>query len=129
MTATHSKVEKLSFSGQDEDFTAFSELFEARMHMLNLGKYLKDKLTVPAYKEDETRGEETARVKEDDERKKQRFIVWYELVQCLDKASINFIRLHKLHNTDGVEAWKAIVEKHRSAERPASRRCPFSWLD
>ena len=97
--------------------------------MLNLGKCLKDKLTVPAYKEDETRGEETTRVKEDDERKKQRFIVWYELVQCLDKASINFTRLHKLHNTDGVEAWKVIVEKHRSAERPASRHCPLSWMD
>ena len=63
MTATNSKLEKLSFSGKDEDFAAFSEQFEARMHMLNLGKCLEDKLTVPAYKEDETRGEETARVK------------------------------------------------------------------
>ena len=115
MTATHSKLEKLSFSGKDEDFAAFSEQFEARMHMLNLGKCLEDKLTVPAYKEDETRGEETARVKAEDERKKQRFMVWCELVQCLDKASINFIRLHK---PDGVEAWKAIVGKHRSTERP-----------
>ena len=152
MTATHSKLEKLSFSGKDEDFAAFSEQFEARMYMLNLGKCLEDKLTVPVYKEDETRGEETARVKSEDERKKQRFMVWCEFVQCLDKASINFILLHKpdgfkaedeekkqrfmvwcelvqcldkasinfirLHKPDGVEAWKAIVGKHRSTERP-----------
>ena len=78
-------------------------------------KCLEDKLTVPAYKEDETRGEDTARVKAEDKRKKQRFMVWCELVQCLDKASINFIHLHK---PDGVEAWKAIVGKHRSNERP-----------
>ena len=52
MTATQSKLEKLSFSGKDEDFATFSEQFEARMHMLNLGKRLEDKLTVPAYKED-----------------------------------------------------------------------------
>ena len=115
MTATHSKLEKLFFSGKDEDFAAFSEQFEARMYMLNLGKCLEDKLTVPAYKEDETRGEETARVKAEDERKKQRFMVWCELVQCLDKPSINFIRLHK---PDGVEVWKTIVGKHRSTERP-----------
>ena len=103
MTATQSRLEKLSFSGKDEDFATFSEQFEARMHMLNLGKCLEDKLTVPAFKKDETRGEETARVKAEDERKKQRFLVWCDLVQCLGKALINIIRLHKL---DGVEAWK-----------------------
>ena len=119
MTATHSKL-KLSFSGENEDFAAFSEQFEARMHILNLGRCLEDKLTVPAYKEDETRGEETASVEAEDERKKQRFmvscvIVQCELVQCLDKVSINFIRFHK---PDGVQAWKAIVGKHRSTGRP-----------
>ena len=108
MTAPHSKLKKLSFSGKDEDFAAFTEQFEARMHMLNLGKCLEDKLTVPVYKEDETRGEELARVKAEDERKKQRFMVWCDLVQCLDKASINFIRLYK---PDRVEAWKAIVDE------------------
>ena len=111
MTASHSKLEKLSFSGKEEDFAALSEQFESRMHMLYLGKSLEDKLTVPAHKEDETRGEETTRVKAEDERKKQRFMVWCELVQCLDKASFNFIRFHK---PDGVEAWKAIVGKHRT---------------
>ena len=44
-----------------------------------------------AYKEDETRGEETARLKAQDERKKQRFILWCELVQGFDKASINLV--------------------------------------
>ena len=115
MTATHSKMEKLSFSGKDEHFTVFTEQFESRMHILNVEKFLEDKLIVPAYREDETRGDETTRVKAEDERNKQRFIVWCELSQCLDKASINFIRLHK---PDGVEAWKAIVGKYRSTERP-----------
>ena len=83
--------------------------------MLNLGMGLEDKLTVYAYEEDETREEETTRVKAEHERKKQRFMVWCELVQCLDKSSINVIRLHK---PDGVETWKAVVGKHRSTERP-----------
>ena len=56
-------MENISFSGEDEDFAAFSEQFEPRMLMLNLWKCLEDKLTVPAYKEEETRGEETARAK------------------------------------------------------------------
>ena len=67
-----------------------------------------------AYKED-TRREETARVKTEDDRKMQRFMVCCELVQFLNKVSINFIRLHKLNR---VEAWKAFVVKHRSTERP-----------
>ena len=46
MTATYSKLEKLSFSGKDEEFAAFSRQFEARMHKLNLGNCLEDKLTV-----------------------------------------------------------------------------------
>ena len=79
--------------------------------MLNLEKCLEDKLSVPAYKEDERRncqGQSRRRAE------KQRFMIWYELVQCLDKASINFIRLHK---PDDVEAWKGNVGKHRSIER------------
>ena len=79
------------------------------------GEVPEDKLTVPAYEEDETKGEKTARIKAEDERKKQPFIVPCELVQCLDNASINFVRLHK---PNGVEAWKAIVGKHRTTERP-----------
>ena len=83
--------------------------------MLNQGKCLEDKLTLPTYKEIETRGEETARVKAGNQRMKQRFIVWCELVQCLDRASLNFIRLHK---PDRVEALKTIVGKHHSTETP-----------
>ena len=45
MTATHSKLEKLSFSGTDEKFAAFSEQFEEKMHMINLGKCLDSKAT------------------------------------------------------------------------------------
>ncbi len=42
-------------------------------------------------------------------------MVWCKLVHCLDKGSINFIRLSK---SDGVAAWRALQEKDRSTERP-----------
>ncbi len=97
----HSRLERLAFSGKDEDFAAFSEQFEARMHVLKLGDCLDDKLEVPAVKTQDTAAETTARDKAEEEKKRQRFMVWCELVQCLDKASINFIRLSK---PDGVAA-------------------------
>ena len=107
---------RTSVSGKDEDFVVFREQFEARMHMLNQRKCLEDKLILPAYKENETRREETAGVKAGNQRMKQRFTVWCKLVQCLDRASLNFIRLHK---PDRVNAWKAIVGKHHSTRGPA----------
>ena len=42
-------------------------------------------------------------------------MVWCELVQCLDKASINFIRGHK---PNGTAAWTALTKLHKSTERP-----------
>ncbi len=42
-------------------------------------------------------------------------MVWCELVQCLERDSINFIRLSK---TEGVQARKALVGRPRSTERP-----------
>lgn len=103
------------FSGKEEDWAAFSEQFEARLHVLNLGDCLEDKLDVPEEKEGESAEETDARTKAEVERKRQRFMIWNELVQCLDKVSINFIRLKK---PDGVEAWRALTGKHKSTDRP-----------
>ncbi len=51
---THSRPERLAFSGEDEDFPAFNEPFEARMHVLKLGDCLENKLEMPAVKTQET---------------------------------------------------------------------------
>ena len=126
MTDTHSMLEKLSFSGKVEDFAAFSERFEARMYMLNLGKCLEDELTEPAYKEDEMRGEETARVKAEDERKKQRFMVWWNLFSAwtrLQSTSSAFT------SQTGWKPGKPLWGSTATLRGPAFRRCSFSWLD
>ena len=80
------------------------------MHVLNLG----DKLKVPAVKRQETAAEKTAQDQAEEE-KRQKLMFWYELVQCLDKGSINFIRLSK---PGGVTAWRALVGKNRSTDKP-----------
>ena len=48
-------------------------------------------------------------------RAKLQYMVWCELVQCLDKGSINFIRGHK---PNGTAAWTALTKLHKSTERP-----------
>ena len=111
----HSRLERLAFSGKGEDFAAFCEQFEARMHVLTLGDYLDDKLKVPAVQTQETAVETTVRDQGEEEKKRQRFMVWREPVRCLDKGSINFIRLSR---ADGVAAWRALQGKHLSINRP-----------
>ena len=49
------------------------------------------------------------------DRAKLQYMVWCELVQCLDKASINFIGGHK---PNGTAAWTALTNLHKSAKRP-----------
>ncbi len=76
--------------------------------MLKLGDCQEDKTKVPTVKTQETAAETTARDKAEEEKKRHGFRVWCELVQCLDKGSINFIRLSE---PDGVAAWKTLVGK------------------
>ncbi len=61
----------------------------------------------------EAAAETTARDKAEEENRRERFIAWWELVQCQDKGSINFIRLTK---PDRVAAWKGLEEKHGSTD-------------
>ena len=44
----HSKLETLMFSVKDGDFEYFSDLFEARLHLLKLRSVLLDTETLPA---------------------------------------------------------------------------------
>ena len=62
-----------------------------------------------------TNDERVKREGEEADRAKLQYIVWCELVQCLDKASINFIRGHK---PNGTAAWTALTKLHKTTERP-----------
>ena len=114
-TPRHSRQEKLQFSGREEDFPAFLEQFEARVYTLSLSDTLLDKVKTTPAKDVETQQETDDRVKEETDLQKWRYMVWCELVQCLDKASINFIRGHK---PNGTAAWAALTKLHKSSERP-----------
>ena len=114
-TPRHSRQEKLQFSGREEDFPAFLEQFEARVYTLGLSDTLLDKVKTTPAKDVETQQETDDRVKEETDLQKWRYMVWCELVQCLDKASINFIRGHK---PNGTAAWAALTKLHKSSERP-----------
>ena len=46
MTTVRSKLEKLVFSGKEEDFAFFADQFEARMYVLKLDKALLDKVLI-----------------------------------------------------------------------------------
>ena len=61
-------------------------------------------------------GRRNCQVQREDERKKQRFIVWSELVQCLNKVSIHFIRLSQTRRGGSLES---PCEEHRSTEKPS----------
>ena len=86
-----SKLERLVFSGGEDDFLYFAEQFEARMHSLKLGKVLSGGATyldyVPAVRNnssEEQRRQAIEKGMEELEEKKK--TLWYELVQALDKT-------------------------------------------
>ena len=116
MTAPrHSRQEKLLFSGREDDFPTFLEQFEARVYALGLSDCLLDRIKTTPQKDVETNDECVKREGEEADRAKLQYMVWCELVQCLDKASINFIRGHK---PNGTAAWTALTKLHKSTERP-----------
>ena len=63
----------------------------------------------------ETNDECVKREGEEADLAKLQYMVWCALVQCLDKASIYFIRGHK---PNGTAAWTALTKLHKSTERP-----------
>ena len=63
----------------------------------------------------ETNDERVKREGEEADQAKLQYMVLCELVQCFDKASINFIRGHK---PNGTAAWTDLTKLHKSIERP-----------
>jgi hypothetical protein len=111
---TH-KLERLVFSGKEEDFTYFQDQFEARMYLLRLTDALLDRIKTTPQKDEETEEETRTRTAEEAPRDEQRYKVWCEIIQCLDRKSVMFLRSHK---PNGMAAWKALVQQFKSSERP-----------
>ena len=99
MATNMRRLEKLQFSGKDEDLPWFLEQFEAQM--CTLGLYELD---------DETEGAEASAR---EERAKKQREMWCKLGQCLDKKSVAFIRPHKLNDA---AAWEALTKRFNSSE-------------
>lgn len=96
----------LRFSGREEDFEAFSDQFEAKLHLKKLRKTLLGKETQRDGETDEAY---------DERLEENQMSIWCEWVQCLDTKRITLQRPHK-HN--GSEAWKAMLNHFKSSERP-----------
>jgi hypothetical protein len=102
------RLERLSFSGKEDDYPMFQEQFEARMYSLKLQAVLLDTVTLPA----ETHNDyAAAKTKLDDDRNH----LWCELVQTLDRQTLMLVRRHK---GNGTAAWKEIAAQYKSTERP-----------
>ncbi len=69
-----------------------------------------DKLKVPPVDIQDKTTETTATDETEEEKKRQMFMVWCQLVQGLDKDSNEFKQV-------GVSVWRALVEKHRSSDK------------
>ena len=100
------RLEKLTFSGNENDWEYFAEQFEARIVLLNLKKTLKG-TDVPGSSENETNV---------NDRKEQ---LWCELIQRLDRKSVMLIKRDK---PDGSAAWNRLQSYFKSTERPRVQR-------
>ena len=103
----------MRFSGKEEDFEAFSEQFEAKLHLKKLRKTLINK---ELKKEDESDGDYDERLEEN------RMSIWCELVQCLDTKMIMMLKPQK---HDGPAAWAAMQKHFKSSERPRVHQLLF----
>jgi hypothetical protein len=110
-----SKTKRLEFSGKDEDFCCFAEQFEAKMYSLKLHKVLLDRVTTPEKTDPEDNAAKVTREKEEADLAELRYQVWCELIQCLDRKSVLFVRAHK---GNGAAAWKRMQQHYKSTERP-----------
>ena len=85
----------LQFSGEEDDFAYWREKFEGYMHTKKLRGQL---LGTEASNNDE------------------KYNIWAELVQCLDKRSIMMLKSEC--KGDGPEAWKRLAAHFSSSETP-----------
>ena len=95
---------KIIFSGKDEDFPVFAEQFEAKLYGRGLLEVLLDKIKTPVKTEPEETGATVHREQEEAKLATVQYQVWCELIQCLDKKSILFVRACK---PNGTAAWHA----------------------
>ena len=104
------------FSGKESDFPYFCEIFEARMFILKLHSVLegtaKSADYVPKDADPNDAATKEAAKKKLDEAEAQ---VYYELMMHLDKKTALLIRPYK---QQGSTAWKALVRKFKSSEKP-----------
>ena len=115
MTTTTTKLGKLTFSGNEEDFSWFAEQFEARMYLQKLHSCLTDAINIPTPQSGESWNETESRQQQESLVGELRMQVWCELIQCLDRKSVMFLRAHK---GNGAAAWKALKQHFKSSERP-----------
>ena len=119
MTAPrHYRQEKLLLSGREDDFPTFREQFEARVYAQGLSDCILDRIETTPQKVLQTNDESVKREGEEADLAKLQYMVWCELVQCLDKASTNSIRGHK---PNGTAAWTALTKLHKATERPRTQ--------
>ena len=115
-----SKSERIVFSGKEEDFLYFAEQFEARIFHLKLNKVINrevdEKNFAPSVRNNATVDQREASLRKGREILDEKELhVWYELVQCLDKKSVLFLRPYK---GKGSKAWEILCKRFKSAERP-----------
>ena len=103
--------ERPNFSGKEEDFAYWSERFEAYAHCKKLKKVLNDEIALPEREADQG-VYDTAKEKLDDDR----FTLWCELVQSIDKRSLLLIKRDCKGN--GLAAWTKLKEQYKSSARP-----------
>ena len=98
----------------------FCEQFEARMYLLRLFGVLNGSEGVESCRPKARSGSSREERQVADEKAAEIFAdkkykIWCELVQCLDKKSLLFVRSYK---GDGPAAWKALCDRFKSFERP-----------
>ncbi len=108
------RIERLTFSGKDEDFSYFAEQFEARMFLLGLDRVLLGRVIVPKAEPDDEDSLLTQTNAQTSVERKQ-YQVWCELIQCLDRKSVMIVRPYK---PNGTKAWDILNEHYRSGEKP-----------
>lgn len=85
----------LQFSGEEDDFAYWKEKFEGYLH----GKKLRQML-----------------LEEVDATDAQKYTIWAELIQCLDKRSVMMLRAEC--KGDGIAAWQQLCAHFSSTETP-----------
>ena len=118
--SVQTKLESIQFSGSEDDFVMFCEQFEARMYLLRLFGVLNGSEGVESCRPKARSGSSREERQVADENAAEIFAdkkykIWCELVQCLDKKSLLFVRSSK---GDGPAAWKALCDRFKSFERP-----------